>query len=332
MLRVLVAAAVVATLAGIGPDAGGTTPSTGGKRLKIGLVAGSEGDPFAPQAVAGLRRAVRELGVTAEVRSPTPREGSVASFTAFAAQRYDLVLGTPLNSAGLVRVARRFPAVRFATVDLSRSRHRNPPANLSGLVFARQEAGYLAGYLAGLVERRRPGRDAVSAVGGERQPGVDTWVAGYRAGARRAAAGIGFFYAYSHSYTAEEPCAAVASNQIAKGSGVIFNVSGHCGLGALSTAAKKRVWGVGVDVDQSSLGLHILTSAVHHLDVGVFRAIQALKDGRYRNGVDLEFGLREGGVGLGRISRRVPRSLVARVERVRRQIVSGKIVVPATLG
>jgi ABC-type sugar transport system substrate-binding protein len=87
MHRALVAAAVFATLAGAIPDAAGTSPSSGHKRLRIGFVAapGSlpEGDPFVLQMVAGLRRAVRELGVTAQVRSPTPREGSVAGFTAY---------------------------------------------------------------------------------------------------------------------------------------------------------------------------------------------------------------------------------------------------------
>jgi basic membrane protein A len=332
VFRLLVASVAVLMLAVVGAESGSTSP-TRGKQLKVGLVGSSfsEGDPIQRDAIAGLRRAVSELGVTARVRTPTPREGFAASYAAFAAQRYDLVIGMALNAFAIERVAPRSRRVRFAALDLSRTVFPNPPPNLTGLVFRRQEAGYLAGYLAGLVEQRRPGRDVVSAIGGERQPGVDGWVAGFRAGAKRAAPGIRFLYSYSHTYTAKEACAAIASNQIAKGSGVVFSVAGICGIGGLQTAARRHVWGVGVDRDQSSLGPHILTSAVLHVGVGVLRAIRALSQGRYRNGVDMEFGLKEGGVGLGRVSPRIPRSFRASLARTRRQIVSGKIVVPATL-
>jgi len=50
----------------------------------------------------------------------------------------------------------------------------------------------------------------------------------------------------------------VALSQIAKGSRVVFQVAGVCGLGALEAASEHGIWGIGVDVDQSHLGQHIL--------------------------------------------------------------------------
>src|SRR3989440_11915703 len=46
----------------------------------------------------------------------------------------------------------------------------------------------------------------------------------------------------------------------------IYTLSLHdalpiCGLGTLDAAKEKRVWGIGVDADQSFLGPHVLTSA-----------------------------------------------------------------------
>jgi basic membrane lipoprotein Med (substrate-binding protein (PBP1-ABC) superfamily) len=57
----------------------------------------------------------------------------------------------------------------------------------------------------------------------------------------------------------------------------------------------------------------------------VYETIRAATEGSFRGGRTVELGLREGAVGLGTISPRVPRSLVTQLERVRRQIVSGTI-------
>jgi basic membrane protein A len=85
---------------------------------------------------------------------------------------------------------------------------------------------------------------------------------------------------------------------------------------------------VGVDIDQSYLGPHILTSAVLRLDNGVFATTRTLVRGTFTTGRNSVFNLRNGGVGLGRISPLVPRSFVRRVETIRKAIVAGRIRVP----
>ena len=62
----------------------------------------------------------------------------------------------------------------------------------------------------------------------------------------------------------------------------------------------------------------------------VFLAIQSVSQGRFHGG-DAVYGLKEGGVGLGKISARIPRSEVRAVNRARAQIVAGKIVPPKTI-
>jgi basic membrane protein A and related proteins len=335
VLRLLAACVSVAAFAALGAEPAGPASLGHTRQLKIGLVAPAPTayDPWQRQAVAGLQHARHELGVKIKVLTVTPREGSTAPLTAFARAGYDLVIGNPGKLPAFDQVARAFPGIRFAGLDFPREWFEQPaPRNVTGIVFRAQEAGYLAGYLAGLVEKRRPGRDVVSAVGGFSFPGVDRWIAGYRAGARRADPGIEVLIDYAQSFTARQLCAAAAASQIAKGSGVVFAVAGACGLGALGEAKERGVWGVGVDTDQSSLGRHILTSAVTKPAVAVYRTIRALRRHRYRIGADMPFGLRDGGVGLKTISRRVPRSLRAAVQRIKRKIASGQIAVPATLG
>jgi len=123
----------------------------------------------------------------------------------------------------------------------------------------------------------------------------------------------------------------VALSKIAKGSRVVFQVAGTCGLGALEAASERGIWGIGVDVDQSHLGRHILTSAVKRLDVAVFDTIGEVVRGKFETGRTSRFSLRNGGVGLGTISAAVPRSLKAEIDDVRAQIVAGKIPIASSV-
>ena len=205
------------------------------------------------------------------------------------------------------------------------------PTNVQGYVLHVEEAAYLAGYLAALMEKARPGKDVVGSVGGGRYPPVDTFIAGYRAGARAAVPGITTLKGYSHDFRGPAKCRAVALSQISRGAGVIFNVAGACGLGALDAARSRHVWGVGVDIDQSFLGAHILTSVVKRYDVALFTELRALKEGRLRTGGTTSFGLKQNGVGLGRISSKVPRAFLRQLEVIRDLIARGEIRIPSRI-
>ena len=80
-----------------------------------------------------------------------------------------------------------------------------------------------------------------------------------------------------------------------------------------------------VDADQSFLGPHILTSATKGVDTAVFDTIKAVQDGSFKGGTDDVFGLAQHGVGLGKISPKVPKSEVDAVQKVRDEIVAGKV-------
>ena len=329
-LAALTAAALTLPAAGTGAADG--TLSESGRQLRVGLVLQFSGttDPFIGIAFAGFERAVKELGVRGLALTPTLREGYVPSFSLFARQKYDLVLSVGFLQADAVDAAAvKFPKTRFASIDVSVRQLKHRPKNVRGIVFATQEGGYLAGYLAALLEKRRPGKDVISAVGGYPIPTVDAFIAGYQAGAKRADPGIAVLVGYTRDFVDPAKCKAVALDQIAKGSGAVFQVAGACGLGALEAAREEGVWGIGVDSDQSSLGPRILTSVVKRLDVAAYNTILELVRGTFTTGGDTVLDLRDGGVGLGKISPRVPRSILAEIERIRRQIVAGEIDVPA---
>jgi basic membrane protein A len=328
LLGVLVLLVAAGCGGGKKSSANTTTATTGGSKLKIGLVTdigGLNDRGFNHLSFLGLQRAQTELGIQQRVFQAKSTQDYVPNLSTFARDGYDLTIGVGFTEATAIdTVATNFPKSNFAIVDVDQTEEPHKPPNLLGLLFKEQETGYLVGYLAGLEEKRRPGKDVIGSVGGQKQPPVDRFIAGYQAGAKAADPGITVLNNYSEDFADQAKCKQIALNQIEQGAGVIFQVAGGCGLGALDAAKEKGVWGIGVDADQSFLGPHILTSAVKRVDTAVFDAIKLVADGKFKGG-NITFGLKDNGVGIGKISPKVPKSEVAKVMQIRADIIAGKI-------
>src|SRR3954469_301238 len=167
-----------------------TTGSQAGSGKKIGLVTdigGLNDRGFNHLSYVGLQRAQSELGVTQRVYQAHSTQEYVPNLSTFARQKYDLTIGVGFTEATAIdTAATNFPDSKFAIVDVDQSTEPHKPKNLLGLLFKEQETGYLVGYLAGLEEKRRPGPDVIGSVGGQKQPPVDRFIAGYQAGAKAA--------------------------------------------------------------------------------------------------------------------------------------------------
>src|SRR6476469_4533983 len=331
LLASLAAAFLVAGCGGGGSGSSGSangTTTTASSDVKVGLVTDTGGlndRGFNHLAYLGVQQAKQQLGTDFRVFLSNSSSDYIPNLTKFAKLGYDLTVGGGLTEADAIdTAATKFPKSKFAIVDVDQTSEPHKPPNLLGLLFKEQEVGYLAGYLAALEEKRRPGPDVIGSVGGQKQPPVDRFIAGYQAGAKAADPGIKTLNGYSQDFSDQAKCKQVALNQIEQGAGVIFQVAGGCGLGALDAAKEKHVWGIGVDADQSFLGPHILTSAVKRVDTAVFDAIKLVVDGKFKGG-NIVFGLKDNGVGLGKISPKVPKSEVAKVMKVRADIIAGKI-------
>ena len=311
----------------------------GAQPLRVGLVleepgVGRGSDPFQHGAYLGLVRAHHELGVEAKAVSPSPTGGDpyVAPLAYLARQRYDLVFALGfLEARALSSVAPRFPSVKFALLDSPNAVVAHKPRNVQGTLYHTEQPAYLAGYLAARMVDRGPPPHVLSSVGGIPIPPVQAFIAGFQAGARKADPRITLLNGYSYDFVNSTKCERIALDQIAHGSRVVFDVAGTCGLGALTAAKRKGVFGIGVDIDQSFLGPFVLTSVVKNLTVTVFDLTKRLVDGRLQTGGNIEYTLANGGVKLGKLSPRVPASLRRELNRVRAQILSGAISVPSTL-
>ena len=336
LIPLLLVLAAAATACGSTKHA--TTPSTTTAAtpaaFKVGLstdTGGLNDRSFNHLAYVGLQQARTDLGVqTRVVQSASPAD-YIPNLSKLAQQGYNLVIGVGFTEIDAVKaVATQFPKTHFAIVDVSNA-DEGGLKNVQGLLFKEQEAGYLAGYAAGLAAKQRGGK-AVSSVGGQKQPPVDRYIAGFQAGAKAADPGIETLNGYSQDFEDQAKCKELALNQIAAGSVVVLQVAGGCGLGALDAANEKNVWGVGVDADQGYLGPYVLTSALKRVDTSVYDAIRDAKAGKFKGGQDSVYGLDVAGVGIGKFSPKAPKGIAAKVAKIKQEIVSGKITnIPTTV-
>jgi basic membrane protein A and related proteins len=310
-----------------------SSSASSGGNFKVGLVTdigGLNDRSFNHLAYLGLQEAQSQLGIQGRVLESHSQSDYIPNLTSLARAGNNLVIAVGfLMESAVKQVATAFPKTDFIIIDDSVANIGKLP-NEEGLLFHTEQSGYLVGYLAGLYAKAHNYK-VISSVGGQKIPSVDSYIAGYQAGAKAADPGITTLNAYSQDFVAQDKCKTVALNQIAAGSKVVFQVAGGCGLGALSAAQEKGVQGIGVDADQSFLGSYILTSAVKKIDRAVLLAIQAAKSGKFTGNTDLQNSLANGGTGYGKIGP-AGTTFAPAVANVAKEILSGKISnIPTTV-
>jgi len=318
---------------GGGSSSSSASSAPQGKKIKVGLVTdigGLNDRSFNQLANQGLQNAVKQLGVTGRVLISKQNSDYIPNLTTLATQKYDLIIGNGFLMADAVEAAaKKFPQQKFAIIDYSPLAMKSKPKNVVGLPFKEQEAGYLVGYLTAQYAKANGG--SLSSVGGQQIPPVDHYIAGFQAGAKKADPSIKTLNGYSQSFTDQAKCKEIALDQIAKGSKVVFQVAGSCGLGAIDAAKEKGVQAIGVDADQSYLGPQVITSALKKVDVAVFNAIKSVQDNTYKGGTDSVSSLQNNGVGIGKISA-AGQKYAAQVKDIQQQILDGSITPPDTVG
>lgn len=352
MKRVISAMCITIATVLVAAGCGGSTTSTGGEepsadsgdggsdggKIKVGLVTDQGGlndRSFNTLANQGLEQAKTDLNIDPSVLESKSSSDYEPNIGQFVSQKFDLVIAVGyLMSDSVKSVSTKSTSTNVAIIDWSFGPKYIP--NVRGLLFKEEQAGYLAGALAGMVEHDGKltglnGAKVVSSVGGQKIPPVDRYIAGFQAGVKAYCKACKLINAYSQDFIAQDKCKEQALTQIGEGSDIVFQVAGGCGLGALDAAKSKGVWGIGVDADQAYLGPHILTSALKRVDIAVYDTIKAASEGSFQGGSDGTYGLAEDGVGLGKIApaaQQYEPKIAALIEDIK----AGKIKIPTEVG
>jgi basic membrane protein A and related proteins len=289
-----------------GVSCGGDDDEGGGgeeaEKIKVGLVTdtgGIDDRGFNEFSINGLERAESELGIEQRVYISQSADDYEPNLTAAAEDGNDLVIAVGfLLAPSTIKVATDFPDISFAGVDHFYGKQGEAECtkagtcaqpNTLGMQYPSEESGYLAGVVAALMTKT----GTVSTVGGIKIPPVDNWIAGYQQAVKDTKPTVKTLNAYSQNFDDLAKCKEVALDQIAQGSDVVFQVAGKCGLGALDAACERNVFAIGVDVDQSSQGDCVITSALKPLESSVFDLIKTFQDGNFKGGTNQFYGVEQ---------------------------------------
>jgi len=268
-------------------------------RVGVVLSTGGRGDnSFNDAAIAGLERAKTELGIEYSYQEPKEVPQMEEFHRLFAQQQVDLIIGVGFLQADAInKVAREFPNQKWAVVDTVIDL-----PNVKSLVFREHEGSFLAGALAASLTTT----NKVGFVGGMQIPLIARFEKGFMHGVEHVNTLRGRTVAVLSNYIGttgaafRDPVAGkeLALAQIAQGADIIYHASGGSGQGVFEAASEKGVKAIGVDSNQNWIKPgSILASMMKRVDVAVFNAIKATKEGAFTAGAN-SFGVKEGGVGL----------------------------------
>jgi basic membrane protein A len=269
------------------------------------------------------------------IDSPVPAVYA-ANLEQCAAARPDLTVALSAGMAAATwQVAKLHPALRFALVDARPMDDHGQAADLSNvtdLLFKEQEAGYLVGVLAGMMESMKVGRAVHNKVGGfgaTDTPASHRYLAGYIAGARSVNPNVGVKLDWTAAAD-QAGCKAIGTAQVRTQVDILFQAAGGCGPGYIEAAYDGHAYAIGSGEDQANLSPAVITSAVKRIDRALQLTIQRLAAGTFAAG-PVYFGLAEDATGFAQPSSVVPQSILIQLGRVQADIRAGNVTPPAVI-
>ena len=283
---------------------------------------------FNQSAWEGVLQAQQEMGAAVDfiqTQDPTDYATNIATFVE---QDVDVIVtvGFALGEA-TVQAAQENPDVDFIGVDQFQA---EPVDNLAGLIFPEDQAGFMAGALAGLLTES----NVVGAVlGTDIVPPVVAFKEGWEAGARHTNPDVQLISTYHPgglevAFTDPAWGADTARQAMDQGADVIFGAGGLTGNGALAAIAGAGgdVYCVGVDTDQYETLPEarpcLVTSAMKLITPGVLELITLSSE------ASLPSGNYQGEVGLAPyhdFEDQIPEEVKAQVEQIVEGVRSGEI-------
>jgi basic membrane protein A len=229
------------------------------------------------------------------------------------------------QAAALEKVAKEFPDVNFAIVDMVVDL-----PNVRSIVFKEHEGSYLVGVMAAKASQT----GTVGFVGGMDIPLIRKFACGYVGGVKSVSADDKVIQNMTGTTGAawNDPTKGgeLARAQMDQGADVIYHAAGGTGLGVLQAVADAGKLGIGVDSNQNATHPgHVLTSMLKRVDVAVYNAFKDVQEGNWSTGFAV-LGLKEGGVDFAMDENNKPLvsdEMMSAVEDAKAKIISGEIQV-----
>ena len=210
-----------------------------------------------------------------------------------------------LQEAALKRAAIEFPEVPFVFIDgyPLTDDEGNTLANVAGIAFQEEQAGYLAGYAAVKDGFTKLG---FSGGGGGTNDACCRFGYGYVQGANAAASELGitvdmnYSWEYGATFQASTELQTMISGWYANGTEIVFACGGSMFQSISAAASANDGYVIGVDVDQSGESDAVVTSAMKGLSDAVQWAVAKVYDSTFTEigGTATSLGVKDNAVEL----------------------------------
>lgn len=329
------AIALVATFGLVAASCGDDSSSGDTKTdLKVGIAfdTGGRGDgTFNDSAARGSDQATKDLGATVDELEATTAEDRKPNLETLTGNGDNPVIAVGFAfGEGLAVVAAANPATSYAIVD---GFIADAPANVTMLGFAEEQGSYLVGAAAAM--KSESGH--IGFIGGQEIDLIKKFEAGYTAGAKSVNPDIKVDVQYlgaagdNNAWNSPDKAKEIANGWYADGADIVYTAAGGSGAGTIAAAVESDKWAIGVDSDQWATATadeqaHILTSMIKRVDVAVFETVKAFQAGTLAGGF-ATYDLKVDGVGYSTSGGYLD-DVKDKLEAIKADIVSGKIVVP----
>ena len=246
-----------------------------------------------------------------------------------------------LQAGAMRKAAAEHPEVNFVFIDgfpLTERDSQDDPgdvlANVAGIAFKEEQAGYLAGYAAVMDGFTKLG---FSGGGGGTNPACCRFGYGYVQGANHAAEELGitvdmnYSWQYGSTFSASTDLQTMINGWYVNGTEIVFACGGSMFQSIVAAASANDGYVIGVDVDQSGESEYVVTSAMKGLADAVQWAVAKVYDGTFDTigGQQTSLGVADNAVQLptGADSWRFETFTVEEYESLYQQMVDGTLVV-----
>lgn len=253
-------------------------------------------------------------------------------------EKYGLIIVTGFTWAdALNEVAPLYPNQKYMIVDVD---WVNQP-NVMQVTFSEHEGSYLVGVAAALKAKADGIKNPkFGFIGGIPGPVITKFEVGYVMGILSVLPNAKIVDYYANDWGKPELAKAQAKNWYDSGVYAIFSAAGGTGNGTIAQAKEyraqgKNVWAIGVDSDQYADGIYsgtksaVLTSMIKRVETASLFALKAVKDGTFKPEV-LVLDTKADGVGFATSNPELGKNIIAQVDKIRSEIIAGKIKVYAT--
>jgi basic membrane protein A len=289
---------------------------------------------------AGLTRAQNEGLARVKVLEAHAMTDYVPNLSGLAEDGAQLVFGVGFLMVDQIQeAAKANPKTFYAGID-----HYYDgviPPNLIGVSWREQEAGYLAGIVAGYMTQKYyknspllNDKNVIGAVLGMAIPPVERYFAGFVAGARSVNPKVDVRYIVTGTFGDRAKGKEAALALADQGADIIIQLAGLTGMGVIDAARERKFFAMGADVDQNAAAPdYVLTSAMKGTTMSAYILIKELVAGKIKGGVNRVFGLAEGAIDIApfhQFDSIVPQEVKDALAKAKADIASGKIKVPST--